>query len=778
MNSTPSPNQCHYCHKICQTQRCSRCKRVYYCSKSCQKEDWKRSHRRVCVSSGTGASSSNGRSSSRLHHPVLNYSSILNSRTNNDVGDGEEEKRKVQMAAEELNRLLGDLSLDQMVEQFHRASDEMRLLQEKEKVPEKEGEEFSKEERKMEKNNMREDKGNYNLKVDKQTSTNTNGQPGSSTPTTATKRDDSIGDSKGELLEKKQPQLLYNNYKVEPWECIVEKLTFISTLIVTLVPSCLMDDDNDDCDSNDSARDKTVHPPPPSLPLLQDLKIIMVHGSNHHHEQVASTRPSSSSSSKHTTLMIHNTANRTILQQLNVPQQIISTYEEIQASLSLEDGVISMRLMYHDPHSSYLDNIAHDSNSTTQSSVKHLNQLSCRSCHQRLLMRNNQKKVKKSIDMGHYKNNYEDDDKGGGERPIIQNVYPLPVGYWDDITDYLTCFEGQPSIDFSSSSSNMVRKGAALEDDSLIVLNCNDLNHDHVCILAIEGYGQQDIHHGSGGVVGNVAESRDWQDVVSGATLTCTQCCSILGYATMPHPTNNNDDESSPSSSYRLYKHRLEAMACFKYNTIGSFLGKELVRYAESKAVFTFIVHDTGVQKEKDDDNVHGEKNSRSCLFIRLLSWNTMIARNGHANSHNDDDLDNFRRCVKVIYQQQEEQQQQQMETNSSNDNVNKEKKNGPWSSSSSSVMGDACCPPSFIPFATTNTNTNTNSQISTTTMIKNINLYLDSQEWNELHDLLHHASKFFPDSVSRTTVMLKLGNKQNGSSLSRGEAKLSFLSF
>jgi hypothetical protein len=364
----------------------------------------------------------------------------------------------------------------------------------------------------------------------------------------------------------------------------------------------------------------------------------------------------------------------------------------------------------------------------------------------------------------------------------------------------------------------MVRKGVALEDDSLLVLNSNDL--EHVCILAVEGYGEamtpttETISSATAAtttantvVAATTANTtalplqpsrqnatlqqggnHDWHDVVGGVTLTCGQCCSILGYASFP--------DADDSSSCRLYKHRLEAINtwrhrsrtstssslsndqqqhpmmvedCFQYNNIASFLGKELIRYAESKAIFTFLVFDQDGNRHNGDHDDDNDAMSQ-CIFIRVLSWNTMVARKRNQKGH---DHVYFRRCVKVIYQQERDVSKYINEA----DNVEKKV---------SRFMGDECCPPSFVvPFATstspttTTDNNNSSNQMPST---RSVNLYLDSQERNELHDCLQDASNFFPDSVSRATVMLKLGVQEensdtSSSSKSTSRAKLSFLS-
>ena len=37
----------------------------------------------------------------------------------------------------------------------------------------------------------------------------------------------------------------------------------------------------------------------------------------------------------------------------------------------------------------------------------------------------------------------------------IKSVLPLPSGYWDDISDYLTCYDGHANVDFPSSTTIM-----------------------------------------------------------------------------------------------------------------------------------------------------------------------------------------------------------------------------------------------------------------------------------------------------------------------------------
>eukprot|EP00985_Skeletonema_marinoi_P033100 scaffold40450_cov219-Skeletonema_marinoi.AAC.1 len=75
----------------------------------------------------------------------------------------------------------------------------------------------------------------------------------------------------------------------------------------------------------------------------------------------------------------------------------------------------------------------------------------------------------------------------------IQSVLPLPSGYWDDIEDYLICYDGQANVDFNTSTMNAIRH-VALEDDAVIVLHKDDVNEGGgggVCTTRnVKGYGE------------------------------------------------------------------------------------------------------------------------------------------------------------------------------------------------------------------------------------------------------------------------------------------------
>jgi hypothetical protein len=165
-----------------------------------------------------------------------------------------------------------------------------------------------------------------------------------------------------------------------------------------------------------------------------------------------------------------------------------------------------------------------------------------------------------------------------------------------------------------------------------------------------------------------VRGDRTWQDAADGdsVSLCCGRCCSPLGFASLGSPETwrfwkhrlsiqttttkaqtrrgkeieEEKDESSSNNTAITMSFATAAVAdtaatnTTKTNrprkpftlvvlpvtrplgSCSSFLARELVRYAESKAIFTFVVRRDA--EEKNDDG--------KCLLLRLLSWETAMA--------------------------------------------------------------------------------------------------------------------------------------------------------
>ena len=344
----------------------------------------------------------------------------------------------------------------------------------------------------------------------------------------------------------------------------------------------------------------------------------------------------------------------------------------------------------------------------------------------------------------------------------------------------------------------------------------NKYDLPNISILAIEGYGEQEVlpsnnndddndFNGntvtktnrqdynidvdvSGGVL--YRGKRAWRDTVGGATICCNQCCSILGYASIEEP-----------ETCRLLKHRLCAKKvslpspsslsssckgdldegndvldtgkmrdCFATNSCMTFVARELVRYAENQAVFTFMIFSS---------------DSRKVLMIKLLSWNTLIGY--HQQCHNERSRvwgnkkdGNLERVAKVIFEEI--------------DNVGDDDKLFDETDPMNFSWGgfDLCCPPfSFNGLKQSHDDVNTNHKRTTTVTekkeekesndiqqsslpsIASVHLHLPLSEYEEIKKNLVRRSKLFPKAIARPTILLKLG--VDGES-KHGNAGLSFL--
>ena len=100
------------------------------------------------------------------------------------------------------------------------------------------------------------------------------------------------------------------------------------------------------------------------------------------------------------------------------------------SSLHFDGNFISLRIQYHDPDKVHMDNIVPEQ-STELTPVEALTNIECRSCQQPLL------KAPYSCGMG-----LNENEGTRKKDSITRNVCHLPSGHWDEITDYLMCYDG------------------------------------------------------------------------------------------------------------------------------------------------------------------------------------------------------------------------------------------------------------------------------------------------------------------------------------------------
>jgi hypothetical protein len=384
---------------------------------------------------------------------------------------------------------------------------------------------------------------------------------------------------------------------------------------------------------------------------------------------------------------------------------------------------------------------------------------------------------------------------------VIKSVLPLPSGYWDDISDYLICYDGQPAVDFTSSATSAMPH-TAFEDDAVLVLHVGDLSAGGVCVLdRVWGYGENssssERRRGNNDAADNDdnedASSRAWRDMAASrgeeanGTVTCANCCSTLGYVS-----------DRDSDTYRLYKHLLDcggpddiggrrrdagggrrrrpatssssASSSFADHTCGSFLAREMVRYAESDAVFAFVV---GLSDENDRTKTGAH--TGECILLRILSWDTPMSTVGGAidddaggGGYDDDDDDDdsrralcFRRVVKVIFEEASDEHVLRRTSAAGGGDGSME-----WTWRGT----DFCCPPP-PPSSTASPNggvgpghagspsASEGGGSSSRAKASAIRIFFSKREWSELRETLIRGSHYFSEAVRDAVVTTKLGS-------------------
>jgi hypothetical protein len=302
----------------------------------------------------------------------------------------------------------------------------------------------------------------------------------------------------------------------------------------------------------------------------------------------------------------------------------------------------------------------------------------------------------------------------------------------------------------------------ALEDDAVLILHRQDLLAETggICELNVKGYGEYSSYTNDDSEISYAeTNSQPWKDksLKSGAevqAVTCAICCSTLGFV------SNHD-----KNTYRFYKHLLSCGSPidlprsyhqFDKHTCGSFLAREMIRYAESEAIYTFIV-------ESDTDSP-----SSPCILLRMLSWDTIMATVGCSNNkENKVHQTQFQKVLKVIFE----------ETTNQNFNL---ASNNPMDWKWGDI--DMCCPPPAIKNNGSNKQANNStalsmkiSNINGQTKASSVRICLSSREWCEFKDSLMTRSEYFSEAIRGAVVMAKLGTPSKGK-IHGHSAFLSFL--
>jgi hypothetical protein len=251
--------------------------------------------------------------------------------------------------------------------------------------------------------------------------------------------------------------------------------------------------------------------------------------------------------------------------------------------------------------------------------------------------------------------------------------------------------------------------------------------------------------------------------------LFCSQCCSALGFSSLSSP-----------ETWRFWKHRLSVPVnenhsnptFRRWSTCSSFLVREMVRYAESKAIFTFVIH----EKHSGGTGIMSATSSvaNRCLLLRLLSWETAMASSlqetvksisqsfdGESESSN---VLRFGKVAKIVFEETRDHLEQKYKGSDSNDVTT-------W------VWGgvDLCCVPSTSLHLSNNrrqgqdqgldqpTIPSVTTKMSHQTAVSTVRLGLPVEEYEEIKKVLEDGTVLFSDEVAKTTILLQMGESRRG---------------
>lgn len=284
-------------------------------------------------------------------------------------------------------------------------------------------------------------------------------------------------------------------------------------------------------------------------------------------------------------------------------------------------------------------------------------------------------------------------------------------------------------VDFTIASM-ATDPGMALQDPNVLCLHPSDLSNT-ASVLPVPGYGEMEdlgtkqdekVIDTISDPAATVRGDRYWRDASVGASVCCSNCSSPLGFASIESP-----------ECFRLLKHRLSIPTTVDdgqvenrpLSSCASFLAREMVRYAEAKAIFTFIVT-LAMPQMSFASNVYAK-----CILLRLVSWDCNIATNFEGETSNL----NFRRYAKLVFEETYDR---------------KARHEGTW------VWGgvDLCCPaPTGIEENSTST-----ADKDTEWKVSTARIALREEEYLETLKCLRAGQGLFPSALAAATILVKMG--------------------
>jgi hypothetical protein len=227
-----------------------------------------------------------------------------------------------------------------------------------------------------------------------------------------------------------------------------------------------------------------------------------------------------------------------------------------------------------------------------------------------------------------------------------------------------------------------------------------------------------------------VRGERHWRDVTGGATVCCNHCSKAIGFASMEAP-----------ECFRLLKHRLsiprnipgKPSSSRRLSSCASFLAREMVRYAEAKAIFTFIV-----TLEAPHMSFASTVFTR-CILLRLVSWDCNLATS--AGGEDSNELC-FQRFAKLVFEETYDK---------------RAKGAGEW------IWGgiDLCCPPLNIDEEVETVDeaeVKKDEPLPGAQRVSSTRIQLSEDEYTETLKSMVQGRKFFTKNVADATILMKMG--------------------
>ena len=384
----PASSECDWCQKKCTPRRCTRCYQASFCSRDCQRADWndrEKGHRNACdVIYFARRSESSGKSSDQQRPATLPAS-----------GDVEVAQAELQTI---LSNRLANMSMNEVQEEYYKTMD---AIQQAQSILAKNDQESSGVDA-LDKRTKE-----TRSKIGDGTSSDV---PPATSAITQLIPSGTNSKEKAKVSSSKKPKRELSSVfdcVAGNYQCLVERLPHVSCYSITM-----------------TLRDKTA-----KYDSLSDRLRLSI-------------GPDAKSKSSRVLLILESDANsinmngknERILLSVSLPGQILPNTFGMRLSVDDNDDSISMRLPYLsdlaglneeqkelntkasiDERWANLNDGEEVAAATfSASDVKDLANLSCRSCGHRLLARD----------------------------ANMDGVFPLPVGCWDEVADYLTCYEG------------------------------------------------------------------------------------------------------------------------------------------------------------------------------------------------------------------------------------------------------------------------------------------------------------------------------------------------